>query len=162
MLADIKASGRRNYSIFLGEEGRLFGYYETEDDEAARAYLATSTVAARWDPCRRLGEYRRHDQRDRLRRGDDNRTDAVAWLVRQIMLRRGGSWRVDDDGFLEHQWLISPVVGREGGKIDLAGAGCEVTESVPVRPGMIAIPATNTPTTRAAPTSTRAAIWEPA
>lgn len=49
MLAEIAASGRRNYSIFLGEEGRLFGYYETDDDDAARAYLAASTVAARWE-----------------------------------------------------------------------------------------------------------------
>ena len=49
MLAEIAASGRRNYSIFLGEEGRLFGYYETDDDEAARAYLAASPVAARWE-----------------------------------------------------------------------------------------------------------------
>lgn len=49
MLAEIAAAGRRNYSIFLGEGGRLFGYYETDDDEAARAYLANSPVAARWE-----------------------------------------------------------------------------------------------------------------
>ncbi|GAA3908167.1 L-rhamnose mutarotase [Microbacterium invictum] len=49
MLAEIAASGRRNYSLFLGEGGRLFGYYETDDDEAAQAYLAASTVAARWE-----------------------------------------------------------------------------------------------------------------
>lgn len=49
MLAEIDAAGRRNYSIFLGEGGRLFGYYETDDDEAARAYLAASPVAARWE-----------------------------------------------------------------------------------------------------------------
>lgn len=49
MLAEIAASGRRDYSLFLGEEGRLFGYYETDDDDAARAYLAASPVAARWE-----------------------------------------------------------------------------------------------------------------
>lgn len=49
MLAEIAASGRRNYSLFLGEGGRLFGYYETDDDEAARSYLAASPVAARWE-----------------------------------------------------------------------------------------------------------------
>ena len=49
MLAEIAAAGRRNYSIFLGEGGRLFGYYETDDDEAAREYLAASPVAARWE-----------------------------------------------------------------------------------------------------------------
>lgn len=49
MLAEIAASGRRDYSLFLGEEGCLFGYYETDDDDAARAYLAASPVAARWE-----------------------------------------------------------------------------------------------------------------
>ena len=49
MLAEIAASGRRNYSLFLGEGGRLIGYYETDDDEAAQAYLAGSEVAARWE-----------------------------------------------------------------------------------------------------------------
>ena len=49
MLAEIAAAGRRNYSLFLGEGGVLFGYYETDDDEAAQAYLAASAVAARWE-----------------------------------------------------------------------------------------------------------------
>ncbi|MDO9353015.1 MAG: L-rhamnose mutarotase [Solirubrobacteraceae bacterium] len=49
LLAEIAAAGRRNYSIFLGEGGRLFGYYETDDDDAARQYLANSEVAARWE-----------------------------------------------------------------------------------------------------------------
>ncbi|WAA66780.1 L-rhamnose mutarotase [Microbacterium oxydans] len=49
MLAEIAASGRRNYSLFLGAGGTLFGYYETDDDTAAQAYLAASPVAARWE-----------------------------------------------------------------------------------------------------------------
>ncbi len=49
MLAEIAASGRRNYSLFLGEGGRLIGYYETDDDAAAQSYLAASPVAARWE-----------------------------------------------------------------------------------------------------------------
>ena len=49
MLAEIAAAGRRNYSLFLGEGGRLIGYYETDDDGAAQAYLAASPVAARWE-----------------------------------------------------------------------------------------------------------------
>ncbi|TQJ30096.1 L-rhamnose mutarotase [Microbacterium sp. SLBN-146] len=49
MLAEIAASGRRNYSLFLGEGGQLIGYYETDDDDAAQAYLAASPVAARWE-----------------------------------------------------------------------------------------------------------------
>ncbi|WP_344093862.1 L-rhamnose mutarotase [Microbacterium deminutum] len=49
MLAEIAAAGRRNYSLFLGDGGRLIGYYETDDDEAAQAYLAASSIAARWE-----------------------------------------------------------------------------------------------------------------
>lgn len=49
MLAEIAASGRRNYSLFLGDGGRLIGYYETDDDDAAQAYLSNSEVAARWE-----------------------------------------------------------------------------------------------------------------
>ena len=49
MLAEIAAAGRRNYSLFLGEEGRLIGYYETDDDDAAQAYLAASPIAAKWE-----------------------------------------------------------------------------------------------------------------
>lgn len=49
MLREIAASGRRNYSLFLGDGGRLIGYYETDDDAAAQAYLAASPIAARWE-----------------------------------------------------------------------------------------------------------------
>ena len=49
MLAEVAAAGRRNYSLFLGDGGRLIGYYETDDDAAAQAYLASSPVAARWE-----------------------------------------------------------------------------------------------------------------
>ena len=49
MLAEIAAAGRRNYSLFLAEGGRLVGYYETDDDAAAQAYLAASPIAARWE-----------------------------------------------------------------------------------------------------------------
>lgn len=49
MLAEIAAAGRRNYSLFLAEGGVLIGYYETDDDAAAQAYLASSPIAARWE-----------------------------------------------------------------------------------------------------------------
>ena len=49
MLSEIAASGRRNYSLFLAEGGRLIGYYETDDDAAAQAYLAASDIATRWE-----------------------------------------------------------------------------------------------------------------
>lgn len=49
MLAEIARAGRRNYTLFLGDGGTLIGYYETDDDAAAQAYLAASPVAARWE-----------------------------------------------------------------------------------------------------------------
>ena len=49
MLREIEASGRRNYSLFLHADGRLVGYYETDDVAASDAYLAASAVAARWE-----------------------------------------------------------------------------------------------------------------
>ncbi|OJU41381.1 MAG: L-rhamnose 1-epimerase [Microbacterium sp. 69-10] len=49
MLSEIAAAGRRDYSLFLAPGGVLFGYYETDDDAAAQAYLAASEVAARWE-----------------------------------------------------------------------------------------------------------------
>ncbi|MDL9979248.1 L-rhamnose mutarotase [Microbacterium sp. ASV49] len=49
MLAEIAAAGRRNYSLFVAEGGRLIGYYETDDDTAAQAYLTASPIAARWE-----------------------------------------------------------------------------------------------------------------
>jgi L-rhamnose mutarotase len=49
MLAEIAASGRRNYSLHLAEGGLLIGYYETDDDAAAQAYLAASPIAAAWE-----------------------------------------------------------------------------------------------------------------
>lgn len=50
MLAEIAAAGRRNYSLFLDRgTSTLFGYYETDDDAAAQAYLAASPIAAAWE-----------------------------------------------------------------------------------------------------------------
>ncbi|WP_152360642.1 L-rhamnose mutarotase [Microlunatus speluncae] len=49
MLREIAASGRRDYSLFLRDDGLLIGYYETDSDEASAAYLAGSAVAARWE-----------------------------------------------------------------------------------------------------------------
>jgi len=49
MLREISASGRRNYSLFLADDGMLIGYYETDSPEASDSYLAASTVAAEWE-----------------------------------------------------------------------------------------------------------------
>jgi L-rhamnose mutarotase len=47
MLAELKAAGAANYSIFLRGED-LFGYLEVDDLDRFRAYLASSEVNARW------------------------------------------------------------------------------------------------------------------
>lgn len=49
MLREIQASGRRNYSLFLAEDGLLIGYYETNSPEVGNAYLAASEIAAEWE-----------------------------------------------------------------------------------------------------------------
>lgn len=49
MLREIEASGRRNYSLFLADDGELVGYFETDDIAASERYLAQSEVAARWE-----------------------------------------------------------------------------------------------------------------
>ncbi|RRD49407.1 L-rhamnose mutarotase [Arachnia propionica] len=73
MLAEIEAAGRRNYSLFLAEGGRLIGYYETDDDEAAQAYLAASPVAARWEAAM-----------SRFFVGLDGRADQAATPLREV------------------------------------------------------------------------------
>jgi L-rhamnose mutarotase len=49
MLQAIAAAGRRNYSLFLDEDGLLIGYYETDSVADADAALAASEVAATWE-----------------------------------------------------------------------------------------------------------------
>ncbi|MBE9375282.1 L-rhamnose mutarotase [Saccharopolyspora sp. HNM0983] len=49
MLRELEACGRRNYSLFLGADGLLIGYYETDSAQDSAEYLAASRVAARWE-----------------------------------------------------------------------------------------------------------------
>ena len=49
MLAAIRDAGRRNYSLFLREDGLLIGYYETEDDAASAAALSADPRTAEWE-----------------------------------------------------------------------------------------------------------------
>lgn len=49
MLREIHSSGRRNYSLFLRDDGLLIGYFETDSLERSAAYLAASDTAARWE-----------------------------------------------------------------------------------------------------------------
>ena len=48
MLAALRETGWHNYSLYLREDGTLFGYLETPDFEAARAGMAKTGVNARW------------------------------------------------------------------------------------------------------------------
>jgi L-rhamnose mutarotase len=49
MLLAIAESGRRNYSLFLRDDGLLIGYYETDDDTASQAALAANPATAPWE-----------------------------------------------------------------------------------------------------------------
>lgn len=67
MLEALRASGWHNYSLFMREDGLLFGYLETDDFDRARAEMATREVNARWQremaPFFEALEGRRPDER---------------------------------------------------------------------------------------------------
>src|SRR5262245_58465852 len=48
MLDALRATGWRNYSLYLSEDGLLVGYLETEDFEGALAGMEATEVNARW------------------------------------------------------------------------------------------------------------------
>jgi L-rhamnose mutarotase len=49
MLEALRETGWHNYSIFVREDGLLFGYFETEESlQAAQAKMAVREVNARW------------------------------------------------------------------------------------------------------------------
>ncbi len=48
MLAALRETGWRNYSLFLKPDGLLVGYFETDDLEAALAGMADKDVNTRW------------------------------------------------------------------------------------------------------------------
>jgi L-rhamnose mutarotase len=48
MLAALRETGWRNYSLFLRPDGLLVGYFETYDLDAALAGMAATDVNARW------------------------------------------------------------------------------------------------------------------
>jgi L-rhamnose mutarotase len=49
MLDALRKSGWHNYSLFLRDDGLLFGYFETPDNlEEAQAAMANHEVNARW------------------------------------------------------------------------------------------------------------------
>jgi L-rhamnose mutarotase len=48
MLDALRAAGWHNYSLFLGDDGLLVGYLETDDFEAAQRSMAQAEVNERW------------------------------------------------------------------------------------------------------------------
>ena len=48
MLNALRETGWHNYSLFLREDGLLFGYLETPDFEKARSGMAGREVNTRW------------------------------------------------------------------------------------------------------------------
>jgi L-rhamnose mutarotase len=48
MLAALRDTGWRRYSLFLREDGLLVGYVEADDLEAAQAAMARAEVNTRW------------------------------------------------------------------------------------------------------------------
>ena len=48
MLKALHDTGWHNYSLFLREDGLLFGYLETPDFDRAREEMAKTDVNARW------------------------------------------------------------------------------------------------------------------
>lgn len=48
MLRALAETGWHDYSLFLGDDGLLIGYFETPSLEAAQAGMAATEVNARW------------------------------------------------------------------------------------------------------------------
>ena len=48
MLAALRDTGWRNYSLFLHADGMLIGYVESDDLAASQAGIAATAVNARW------------------------------------------------------------------------------------------------------------------
>ena len=48
MLAALRDTGWRNYSLFLRADGMLIGYVESDDLAASQAAMAATAVNARW------------------------------------------------------------------------------------------------------------------
>jgi len=48
MLQALRETGWHNYSLFMREDGLLFGYLETPDFDRAREEMAKRDVNARW------------------------------------------------------------------------------------------------------------------
>ena len=48
MLQALRETGWKNYSLFMRDDGLLFGYLETDDFQKARDEMATREINLRW------------------------------------------------------------------------------------------------------------------
>ena len=48
MLAALRETGWRNYSLFIADDGMVVGYLETDDFDASVRAMAATDVNARW------------------------------------------------------------------------------------------------------------------
>lgn len=55
MLAALRDTGWRNYSLFVRPDGLLIGYFETDDLASAQAGMNATAVNARWQA--EMGEF---------------------------------------------------------------------------------------------------------
>lgn len=55
MLQALRETGWHNYSLFMREDGLIFGYLETDDFDKARAEMATREINLRWQA--EMGHY---------------------------------------------------------------------------------------------------------
>lgn len=55
MLAALRDSGWRNYSLYLSQDGLLVGHFESEDYPAAQEAMAATEVNGRWQAA--MSEY---------------------------------------------------------------------------------------------------------
>jgi L-rhamnose mutarotase len=58
LLADFKAAGIRNYTLWLQPDGLEFGYLECDDWQAVCAHLAKSAVNMRWQKAIGMAHWR--------------------------------------------------------------------------------------------------------
>lgn len=49
VLAELKAAGVRNYSIYAWRDGHEFGFLECDDWDAVQRHLGANEVMARWE-----------------------------------------------------------------------------------------------------------------
>jgi L-rhamnose mutarotase len=89
MLEALARTGWHNYSLFLGEDGLLIGYFETPSLEEALAGMAATDVNSRWQA--EMAEYFEELGDARPDTGFE-RLDEVFHLEDQLAVRHEKQW----------------------------------------------------------------------